>query len=156
MSSSQSIAPALHEALVPSIHFHRIGMDDRTTPLRTLGTDEAYAVPSFELAEELIARGADSARIAISPDDSTEDRPLGYSQAAGHQLIPFSPFDFKQSIIIVLPTYNERANLEALVQTISRYLVADILIVDDNSPDGTGELADQLSNQYGQVHVLHR
>ncbi|MGC4098670.1 MAG: polyprenol monophosphomannose synthase [Nitrospira sp.] len=156
MSSSQSIVPALHEALAPSIHFHRIGMDDRATPLPTLGSDEAYAVPSFELAEELIARGADSARIAISPDDSSENRHLGYSQAAGNQLIPISPFDFKQSIIIVLPTYNERANLEALVQTISRYLVADILIVDDNSPDGTGELADQLSAQNGQIHVLHR
>ena len=116
--------------------------------------DEAYAVPSFDLAEELIARGADSARIAIN---STENRSLGYSQVgAGKPLIPASPFDFQQSILIVLPTYNERANLEALVRAISQYLVADILIVDDNSPDGTGELADQLSCRYGHMHVLHR
>lgn len=119
--------------------------------------DEAYAVSNFELAEELIARGADSARIAISPHDSTENQSLGYSQvSAGKQLVPVSPFDFKRSIAIVLPTYNERANLEALVRAISQYLVADILIVDDNSPDGTGELADRLSCGHGHVHVLHR
>ncbi|MBI5672487.1 MAG: polyprenol monophosphomannose synthase [Nitrospirae bacterium] len=116
--------------------------------------DEAYAVPNFELAEELIARGADSARIAVN---STKNQSLEYSQVgAGKPLIPTSPFDFKQSILIVLPTYNERANLEALVRAIRQYLVADILIVDDNSPDGTGELADQLSGRYGHVHVLHR
>src|SRR5206468_12602376 len=59
-------------------------------------------------------------------------------------------------ILIVLPTYNERQNLEAMVETIGTYLVADILIVDDNSPDGTGQLADQLSRQQKHVHVLHR
>lgn len=85
--------------------------------------NEAYAVSNFELAEKLIARGADSARIAIGPRDSTENQSLGYSQvAAGKQLIPTSPFDFKQSIVAVLPTYNERANLESLVRAISRYL----------------------------------
>ncbi|TMQ25402.1 MAG: polyprenol monophosphomannose synthase [Nitrospirae bacterium] len=66
------------------------------------------------------------------------------------------PFRFDRSILIVLPTYNERQNLEAMVETIGMYLVADILIVDDNSPDGTGQLADQLSRQQKHVHVLHR
>jgi dolichol-phosphate mannosyltransferase len=157
MSSSPSIAPLFHETPAPFIHFHHIGKEDGATPLRKLGMDEAYAVPNFELAEELIARGADSARIAISPHNPTQNRSLGYSQVeAGTPLIPASPFDFKQSIVIVLPTYNERANLEALVRAISQYLVADIVVVDDNSPDGTGELADQLSCRYGHVHVLHR
>ena len=157
MPGSQSIAPPFDGTHAPSTHFHHISKDDRTTPLRELGRDEAYTVSNFELAEELIARGADSARIAISPHDSPENQNLGYSQvAAGKQLVPTSPFDFKQSIVIVLPTYNERANLEALVQAISQYLVADILIVDDNSPDGTGGLADQLSCQHGHIHVLHR
>jgi len=157
MSSSPSIAPLFDETPAPFIHFHHIGKEDGATPLRKLGMDEAYAVPNFELAEELIARGADSARIAISPHNPTQNRSLGYSQVeAGTPLIPASPFDFKQSIVIVLPTYNERANLEALVRAISQYLVADIVVVDDNSPDGTGELADQLSCRYGHVHVLHR
>jgi dolichol-phosphate mannosyltransferase len=154
MSGSPSIAPPFDDTHAPSIRFHHIGKDGDVTSLRKLGMDEAYAVPNFELAEELIARGADSARIAIN---STENQSLGYSQVgAGKPLIPASPFDFNQSILIVLPTYNERANLEALVRAISQYLVADILIVDDNSPDRTGELADQLSCQHGHVHVLHR
>ncbi|GKS65544.1 dolichol-phosphate mannosyltransferase [Nitrospira sp.] len=56
----------------------------------------------------------------------------------------------------MLPTYNERSNLEALINAIDHYLVADILVVDDNSPDGTGQLADELSCKHGHVHVLHR
>ncbi len=67
-----------------------------------------------------------------------------------------APFTFDESILVVLPTYNERANLEALVTAIGQYLVTDIVIVDDNSPDGTGELADQLSTHHPHVHVLHR
>ena len=60
--------------------------------------------------------------------------------------------------IVVLPTYNERANLAELVERIQQFS-ADIhmLIVDDNSPDGTGELADELSRKNpDQVFVLHR
>ena len=114
-------------------------------------------VPNFELAEALIARGADSARIAISQMDSSEVNYPGYAQVTlNKQLVPVMPFRFDRSILIVLPTYNERQNLEVLTATVGRYLVADILIVDDNSPDGTGQLADQLSRQQRHVHVLHR
>ena len=58
--------------------------------------------------------------------------------------------------IVLLPTYNERGNLEAVVQAVLKTECTDILIIDDNSPDGTGELADTLANQYSQVFVLHR
>lgn len=59
--------------------------------------------------------------------------------------------------LIVLPTYNEIENLEALVTEILTRGPYDILVVDDNSPDGTGDLADSLSKQHsGRVHVLHR
>ncbi len=157
MFNSQSMAPSLGEVRAPSIHYHRIGKNDCGTPLRVLGLDEAYSVPTFELAEELIAHGADSARIAITAHDSAEDQCREYCQvAAGLPLVPTSPFDFKQSIVIVLPTYNERANLEKLVTAIGQYLVTDVLIVDDNSPDGTGELADQLCVRHAHVRVLHR
>jgi dolichol-phosphate mannosyltransferase len=116
-----------------------------------------FVVPSFEVAEALIAYGADSARIAISQIDSSDVNYPGYAQVASNkQLAPVMPFRFDRSILIVLPTYNERQNLEAMVEMIGRYLVADILIVDDNSPDGTGQLADQLSRQQKHVHVLHR
>ncbi len=154
MPRSHSTPPSFDEF---PVRYHRVDKDGHTTPLAELGRNDAYAVPNFDLAEELIARGADSARVAISPHDCTGHRYPSYSQVTGgKQLVPGSPFDFKQSIVIVLPTYNERANLAALVTAIGQYLVADILIVDDNSPDGTGELADQLSAKHKHVHVLHR
>jgi dolichol-phosphate mannosyltransferase len=60
--------------------------------------------------------------------------------------------------IVIVPTYNERENLESLVSQI-RQQPGDfhILIVDDNSPDGTGDIADRLSQDFpGEVLVLHR
>lgn len=59
--------------------------------------------------------------------------------------------------LIVIPTYNEAANLEPLVSAIlSLDAGFDILVVDDNSPDGTGEIADRLSGELAGIHVLHR
>lgn len=59
--------------------------------------------------------------------------------------------------LIVVPTYNESVNLEWIV---GRILAAqpevDILVADDNSPDGTGEIADRLAAADPRVHVLHR
>lgn len=62
------------------------------------------------------------------------------------------------SAITVIPTYNERENLEHLVASIFHHMVdLHILIVDDNSPDGTGRLADALARRYaGRLFVLHR
>lgn len=158
MPTGQSLSlPLVEKTQAPPIRFCPVLESTSVLPLKKLRSDEAYVVPDFELAEELIAHGADSARIAISPHGSLENQCEGYFQVAvGKQLVPASPFDFNQPIVVVLPTYNERANLEALVRAIGQYLVADILIVDDNSPDGTGELADQLSCRHGHVHVLHR
>ncbi|HMK72264.1 MAG TPA: polyprenol monophosphomannose synthase [Myxococcaceae bacterium] len=59
--------------------------------------------------------------------------------------------------LVCIPTYNERENLEAIVAAV---LAADarteVLVVDDNSPDGTGALADALAARQPRVHVLHR
>ncbi len=61
------------------------------------------------------------------------------------------------STLVVTPTYNERDNLPTFVRTVRAALPeADLLIVDDNSPDGTGRLADELSREDPQVRVLHR
>ncbi len=62
---------------------------------------------------------------------------------------------------LILPTYDEAENLEALVeaaleQLASTGLAHTILVVDDNSPDGTGVIADRLSSQHASVEVLHR
>lgn len=59
--------------------------------------------------------------------------------------------------VVVVPTYNERENLSTLVQRLLNLRTpVDLLVVDDNSPDGTGKLADDLAAQYPRVHVLHR
>jgi dolichol-phosphate mannosyltransferase len=57
--------------------------------------------------------------------------------------------------VVCLPTYNERENLEAMLRALGDK-GARVLVIDDNSPDGTGELADRLAQQLDYVDVLHR
>jgi len=58
---------------------------------------------------------------------------------------------------IIIPTYNERENIGLLVDSITDLkLGSRIIIVDDNSPDGTGEMADELAARYDGVRVIHR
>ena len=60
-------------------------------------------------------------------------------------------------IVIVMPTYNERQNLEAIAGRVRAALPeADLLVADDNSPDGTGDIADKLAEADPHVQVLHR
>jgi dolichol-phosphate mannosyltransferase len=60
-------------------------------------------------------------------------------------------------VLVTLMTYNERDNLAKLVEEIHRQVpAADVLVVDDNSPDGTGKLADELAAADRRVRVLHR
>jgi dolichol-phosphate mannosyltransferase len=64
-----------------------------------------------------------------------------------------------QKVMVVLPTYNEAENLPAMIGELLSLDVPDlgILVVDDNSPDGTGQIADDLVRRYPErVHVLHR
>ncbi len=59
--------------------------------------------------------------------------------------------------IIIVPTYNERDNLPRMVAALLALpLEVDVLVVDDNSPDGTGKIADELAAQHPQINVLHR
>jgi dolichol-phosphate mannosyltransferase len=60
--------------------------------------------------------------------------------------------------VVCLPTYNERENLERMVRALGEVLPEDgrVLVIDDNSPDGTGRLADELADELGFVEVLHR
>ena len=58
--------------------------------------------------------------------------------------------------IVCLPTYNERENLESIATAILAAAPVDLMIVDDNSPDGTGELAEDLFGKNERVFVLHR
>jgi len=61
--------------------------------------------------------------------------------------------------VLCLPTYNERENLEAMIEALGGVLdttVDRVLVVDDGSPDGTGEIADRLAGEHPWVSVLHR
>lgn len=65
--------------------------------------------------------------------------------------------DSQTKILIVVPTYNEIENLEALVSAALKQLPqANVLVVDDGSPDGTGELADKLAAADSRISVMHR
>src|ERR671914_1604961 len=60
--------------------------------------------------------------------------------------------------LICLPTYNEAENLEPMVRALRALDLEDlhVLVIDDNSPDGTGDIADRLAAGDDHVHVLHR
>jgi len=59
--------------------------------------------------------------------------------------------------LVIIPTYNEKENAEAIARAVLEACPeADVLFVDDNSPDGTGELADRLAEGNPRIHVLHR
>jgi dolichol-phosphate mannosyltransferase len=60
-------------------------------------------------------------------------------------------------VLVVVPTYNERENLGPLVERLHTVLPSvEVLVVDDGSPDGTGEYAEKLAAEDGRMHVLHR
>ena len=64
-------------------------------------------------------------------------------------------------LVICLPTYNERENLEPMVSALERVthdvgMPTRVLVIDDDSPDGTGEIADRLAAEHSWVDVLHR
>jgi len=66
-----------------------------------------------------------------------------------------------KAVSVIVPTYNERENLPILIETINKVfveekIVGEIVIIDDNSPDGTGQLAEQLRRKYKFLKVIHR
>jgi dolichol-phosphate mannosyltransferase len=62
-----------------------------------------------------------------------------------------------QKTLVIVPTFNERENLPPLVDRLMRLPTpVEVLVVDDNSPDGTGKLADEIAAKNPMVHVLHR
>ena len=63
--------------------------------------------------------------------------------------------DTGNKTLIIVPTFNERENLPSIVEALDGMLV-DMLVVDDNSPDGTGDMADEFAEKHKFVNVLHR
>ncbi|MDQ5871670.1 MAG: polyprenol monophosphomannose synthase [Acidobacteriota bacterium] len=71
-------------------------------------------------------------------------------------LAPPVPHSIPHRCLVVVPTYNERANVGPIVDSIRQWLDADVLIVDDESPDGTGAESDRIAVNDRRVRVLHR
>jgi dolichol-phosphate mannosyltransferase len=60
-------------------------------------------------------------------------------------------------VLVIIPTYNEAENIKPIVTRVRAAVPeADVLVADDNSPDGTGKIADELTAADARVHVLHR
>jgi dolichol-phosphate mannosyltransferase len=60
-------------------------------------------------------------------------------------------------VLVIIPTYNEHENIELIIDRLHAAVpAADVLVVDDGSPDGTGKIADALAEDDSRVHVLHR
>jgi len=60
-------------------------------------------------------------------------------------------------VLVIIPTYNESQNIESITNRLRRSVPdAHILLADDNSPDGTGDIADRLSSDDDHIHVMHR
>ena len=87
------------------------------------------------------------------------------NMSVGYQLPPLCTSAFSayvsdalsRKVLIFLPTYNEARNLGNLVRDLRRLQpAASLLICDDNSPDGTGEVADELQRTVSDVKVIHR
>ena len=63
----------------------------------------------------------------------------------------------KKGCLVCIPTYDELENLPGIVPAVFDVMpAANVLIIDDNSPDGTGDLADAMAKEDLRVHVLHR
>ena len=61
------------------------------------------------------------------------------------------------SAVVIIPTYNERDNIPKLVRSLMQHRGVGVLVVDDQSPDGTGEVADEMAREFpDRVEVLHR
>jgi dolichol-phosphate mannosyltransferase len=85
--------------------------------------------------------------LTVNPDESTVSDP-----AEAHAQIQGRP-----KVLVSLATYNEAGNLKPLIETIRQFAPeSSVLVIDDNSPDGTGAIADELAGSLSAVHVIHR
>jgi dolichol-phosphate mannosyltransferase len=135
---------------------------EHTTPLAEVVLPRPPArlvvVPDFATAEVPIEHGTDSSHIVVlAGQHEVEARAAATAGiAAGRGPVPVRPHVVPWRTLVVIPTYNEKDNLPPIVRAIHAYLDTDILVVDDGSPDGTGDLADGLAAADPRIHVLHR
>ena len=89
--------------------------------------------------------------------DDTRTSPAATPAPAGSPLTTHLLTTHQGRILVSLATYNERDNLAPLIREIHEFApAAHVLVIDDNSPDGTGRLADELAAADPRIHVMHR
>ena len=129
-------------------------------PKRQVATSlsELIVVPDYQRADELVRSGVDSSRLVIARSDDEANAIEHAESGLAHERgpLPLRPHDSGYRCLVLLPTYNEADNVEIMVRDIRAYLDTDVLVIDDNSPDGTGEIADRLAAEDDRVKVLHR
>ena len=87
----------------------------------------------------------------IDPALLVAARPAWLARAGASLSLP------RMRVLVIIPTYNERDNLPVLVRQVLAHDGYRVMVVDDQSPDGTGEVADALAREFpGRVEVLHR
>jgi dolichol-phosphate mannosyltransferase len=93
----------------------------------------------------------------LTPPPAAGRPPLPPTDRPDPAAVKVPPVTAAPKLLVSMATYNELGNLEPLVREVYRYAPdAHILVVDDNSPDGTGRLADELAAADPRIHVLHR
>jgi len=115
-------------------------------------------VASYEAGEAMVRSGTDSSSLVVlaGQDRAAAEAAAAAGLRAGRGPLRVTPFDCGRRCLIVMPTYNERDNLERILADVLAYLRTDVLVVDDGSPDGTGAIADRLAAREPRVRVLHR
>lgn len=120
--------------------------------------NELRTVEDYRAAESLIRRGVDSSHLVVlrGEDEATaiETARAGLNSQRGP--LPLRPYSCGKRCLVVIPTYDERDNVEPITRDALSYLDTDVLIVDDGSPDGTGEIADRMAADNPRIHVMHR
>src|SRR5205814_770783 len=94
----------------------------------------------------------------LGPADPAERRHLPAGPRVGaDRVIALQRTKVMTSVLVIVPTYNERSNVPTLVSGLLQHADVRVLMLDDASPDGTGEVADRLASDHpGLVSVLHR
>ena len=121
-------------------------------------TEPLVTAKDFAEVEAMVSSGINSARIVVLQEQGQAAALASAEKhvADGRGPVPTRPHKAPWRTLVVIPTYNEKGNVESIVQAVHSYLDCDILIVDDGSPDGTGDLADRMAAADSRIQVMHR